>query len=276
MLPPLLVLGCNTNSYVLMRSRKPCCDNAFTLVELLVVIATIAILASLLLPVLSKAKARAQRTRCQNNLQQLNLAWTMYYHDNEGRLTESYGTNNAYAWTLGSMKNITEATDPDLLRRGKLFAYTREASVYRCPTDEGVVIGTKRVASLRSYSMNGFMGWREASIGPIPSSATDYVQFFSKDSDLKRPSELWVFLDEDERSIDDGFFVIDPSGKQWYDSPANSSHRHVYSYCLSFGDGHTDFWKIRDPDSREVSLSQSQPTHNVDLDRLAAAATLPK
>jgi hypothetical protein len=85
-----------------------------------------------------------------------------------------------------------------------------------------------------------------------------------------------VLVDEDERSIDDGFFVIDPSAKKWYDFPANSEHRHVYSYCLSFADGHTDFWRIRDPDSREVSLGQSQPVHNVDLDRLAAAATVPK
>jgi type II secretory pathway pseudopilin PulG len=259
-----------------MRSRKPICGNAFTLVELLVVVATIAILAGLLLPVLSKAKARAQRTRCQNNLKQQSLSWTMYYHDNEGRLVESYGATNQYAWVLGSMKNITDAVDLELLRQGKTFPYTRDVNMYHCPTDPGTMIGTKRVASVRSYSMNCFMGARQSSLGATFPDTADYVPFFGKDSDLKRPSELWIYIDEDERSIDDGSFVIDPSGKQWYDFPANSAHRHVYSYCLSFGDGHTDFWKIRDPDSREVSLTQSQPAHNVDLDRLAAAATVPK
>jgi prepilin-type N-terminal cleavage/methylation domain-containing protein len=71
---------------------------AFTLVELLVVIAVIGILAALLLPVLASAKERARRTQCLNNLRQFNLGLIMYGNDEHDRMPVM--TGGLWAWDL--------------------------------------------------------------------------------------------------------------------------------------------------------------------------------
>jgi type II secretory pathway pseudopilin PulG len=252
--------------------RRP----AFTLVELLAVTATIAILAALLFPILSKAKIKAQRTACFSNLHQLGLAWVMYYNDNRGYLAESYPINNPDVWVQGDMSNLNEATNVDLIRQGKLYYYNQNPAIYHCPTDRGVNISGQAVSTVRSYSMNSFMGGREPGIGPIPVNADPYVQFFSKDSELQRPSELWVLVDEDERSINDGFFVTDPDGRMWVDFPAISAARHSFTYGLNFGDGHSELWRYRDPRSFKVFANRTEQSGNQDLARLARASTVRK
>src|SRR5579862_5089070 len=70
--------------------------NGFTLIELLVVIAVIAILAAMLLPALSRAKAQAIRVDCENNVRQQLLAFTMYAGENKEFLPDDTGAYQAW------------------------------------------------------------------------------------------------------------------------------------------------------------------------------------
>ena len=258
-----------------MHSPRLIRRRGFTLLELLAVIATIATLAALLFPVLSKAKIKAQRTNCLSNLRQLGIAWLMYKDDNNDALVESYPVRPS-VWVKGDMSNPSDAGNAELIREGKLYAYNQNTALYRCPADQGVRCGGTLTPTVRSYSMNCFMGARDPSLGPIPSTAEGFVPFYANYYDIPRPSQLWVMLDEDERSINDGCFITDPTAQIWFDFPATSAHRHNYSYTLAFADGHSDVWHDRDPRTMQVSLSKTEQPGNVDLARLASATVTRK
>ncbi len=244
------------------------------MVELLAVIATIVILASLLLPAISKAKSKAQRTACFSNLHQLGLAWQAYHMENNGLLVPSY-PDNPSVWVQGNMTKASDAADEDLIRQGKLYPFHQSTAIYRCPTDQRRLIEGQSIQPVRSYSMNAFMGARDPSLGPIPPTADPYA-VFAKEADLQHPVDLWVMLDEDERSIDDGFFITDPVGRVWFDFPAISAHRHDFSFALSFADGHSQIWRHGDTRTFDVTSKTTEQSGNRDLERLARASTIRK
>jgi prepilin-type N-terminal cleavage/methylation domain-containing protein/prepilin-type processing-associated H-X9-DG protein len=142
----------------------------FTLIELLVVIAIIAILASLLLPALSQAKAKAQETRCLNNLKQLGLATLMYADDHKGLIKIDSPLEPGTTW--GSILS----TNQDL----KAF------DIFLCPT----------------YAPRRFTNWFKTygvrQDPPAENTSGEFGEILKVDSVLK-PSEYLHLADTTSR-----------------------------------------------------------------------------
>src|SRR6185369_6738433 len=104
----------------------------FTLIELLVVIAIISILAALLLPALSKAKARGQSIACLNNLKQMQLAWLTYTDDNQDVMPLNWLDATGWYDLPGSwvLRNAGLEAGLTNITSGTLYPYVRNVRSY--------------------------------------------------------------------------------------------------------------------------------------------------
>jgi prepilin-type processing-associated H-X9-DG protein len=221
-------------------------------VELLVVIGIIALLISMLLPALGKARENASRTACLSNMQQLTTGWIMYANDNKGSLVFAetsdfsvppYPPTPSDVGQIGWVIDTSGAQETDTsVRAGNLWKYNPHANVYRCPSSFDR-------SHFRTYSISTYLGgsrfWAPfmpggtiiTKLGQVKPGALVMIEEYDTQKDVSTgqtaTSNLGSFLMAYQPYSQSG-------GLQWTwgDMPGIF---HVKGTNMTFGDGHAEY-----------------------------------
>ncbi|HVM49360.1 MAG TPA: type II secretion system protein, partial [Candidatus Acidoferrum sp.] len=202
-------------------NRRTRAESAFTLLELLVVIAVVVTGAALLVPALAKTRTTSPAFQCMDNARQIALGWTMYASDNNGVLAPN--SDGALAgkdplhpsWVSGMLDFTTTAdnTNTAMLVNHSLYPYGaylgsyvgKNPAVFKCPGDRSAWAKDLTKPRVRSISMNCFVGNPTRSF-----TGSSKYPVNLKLMQVTAPALMFVTLDEHADSISDGWFATAP------------------------------------------------------------------
>jgi len=260
---------------------------AFTIVELLVVIATIALLMSILMPALAGARAQSRQVVCKSNIRQLVLANIGYSSENDGSYVAAaediYSGVNKHRWH-GVRDDIDSPFDPT---KGPLAEYLADGCVKQCPEKVNFRHGEPWDWDFEDGC--GGYGYNMTYIGSRvwERYEDENCKVTTKDSEVRRPSQTLMFADTAMAKLDNGrpyyleysfaeprHFVIDgkpDTTDTIWGCPSPSIHfRHRNRANIGWADGHTDSHQMAEfkgknaygADSADMKLGWFEPVDN--------------